>query len=217
MRTGRAPSCCSSGRCRMHADGYRRLSAAGLPSRVPLRRQPADLHGAMQVELEPGAEQQLVEEFYADIQQERRNAAAEDRAPRVERVMDDRVHVEDEEIEDEPASEAGRGRARKKHGIVREALRGDDAPSAPPPQPPAAETGAAPPLAAATVAIAAAAPPTGAARRMGAEQSRRRRKSGSTKSGPTTSPENRCRDPSRASAMLSDDHPWSVPPWKDPR
>jgi hypothetical protein len=39
-------------------------------------------------ELEPGAEHDLVEEFYADIQQERRNAAAESRAPEVEHVLD---------------------------------------------------------------------------------------------------------------------------------
>ena|SRR6185295_6972483 len=39
-------------------------------------------------ELQPGAAQDLVEEFYADIQEERRNAAAEGRAPDVERVLD---------------------------------------------------------------------------------------------------------------------------------
>jgi hypothetical protein len=38
-------------------------------------------------ELEPGAEQDLVEEFYADIQEDRRDAAAEGRAPVVETVL----------------------------------------------------------------------------------------------------------------------------------
>jgi hypothetical protein len=54
------------------------------------------------VELVPGGEQECVEEFYADIQRERRDAAAENRAPNVERIMKDRVHVEYDEIEDEP-------------------------------------------------------------------------------------------------------------------
>jgi hypothetical protein len=38
-------------------------------------------------ELQPGAEQDLVDEFYADIQEERRNAAAEGRTPDVECVL----------------------------------------------------------------------------------------------------------------------------------
>jgi hypothetical protein len=63
------------------------------------------------VELVPGGEQECVEEFYADIQRERRDAAAANRAPRVARVMKDRVHVEDDEIEDQPPGEAGRGQA----------------------------------------------------------------------------------------------------------
>ncbi len=41
-------------------------------------------------ELEPGAEHDLVEEFYAELQKERRDAAAEGRPPEVERVLDTR-------------------------------------------------------------------------------------------------------------------------------
>jgi hypothetical protein len=96
------------------------------------------------VEFEPGGEQQLFEDFYAEIQQERRNAAAEKRRPRVERVRTDRVHVEDEEIEeieeiedieDEPAAKPAEGEFERNMQIAREALRGDDTPSQPPPQP----------------------------------------------------------------------------------
>jgi hypothetical protein len=43
------------------------------------------------LELQPGVAQELVEEIYAEIQQERRDAAAEHRAPCVERVIKQRV------------------------------------------------------------------------------------------------------------------------------
>ena len=57
------------------------------------------------VEFEPGAEQELFEQFYAEIQEERRNAAADGRAPEVERVMKHRVHQEEEIAEED----GGRG------------------------------------------------------------------------------------------------------------
>src|SRR3954465_8828258 len=88
-----------------------------------------------EVEFEPGGEQQLFEDFYAEIQQERRNAAAENRAPRVERVRTDRVHVEDEEIEDEPAAKPAEREFERNMQIAREASRRDDALSQPSPQP----------------------------------------------------------------------------------
>jgi hypothetical protein len=87
------------------------------------------------VELVPGGEQELVEEFYADIQQERRDAAAENRAAYVERVMRDRVHVEDDEIEDEPSAKPAAHEPERSLRIVSEAQRHDDAPSRLTPQP----------------------------------------------------------------------------------
>ena len=47
-------------------------------------------------------------------QQERRNAAAEGRAPEVERVMKDRVHAEDDDIEDEPPAKSAEGVGRRR-------------------------------------------------------------------------------------------------------
>jgi hypothetical protein len=87
-------------------------------------------------ELQPGVAQELVEEIYAEIQQERRDAAAENRAPHVERVMKDRV--EDDEIEDEPPAKPVERGLERNMEIVKEALRRDGVPSrsAPPAAPP---------------------------------------------------------------------------------
>jgi hypothetical protein len=89
------------------------------------------------VEFEPGVEQELFEQFYAEIQQERRDAAAEGRAPDVERVMTHRVHeeeVEEEiEIEDEPPSTPARDEP-ERNSPVPAVPRSEVAPSRPPPQ-----------------------------------------------------------------------------------
>ena len=114
-------------------------------------------------ELQPGVAQELVEEIYAEIQQERRDAAAENRAPNVERVIKHRVA--DDEIEDEPPARRAEGELERNMEIVGEALRRDGAPSrsAPlaKPEPPAAP----PPVAPVAVAphetvVASAAPPS---------------------------------------------------------
>jgi hypothetical protein len=113
------------------------------------------------LELQPGVAQELVEEIYAEIQQERRDAAAENRAPYVERVIKDRVA--DDEIEDEPPAEPVEGGLERNMEIVREALRREGAPSRSAPQPlPKPEPPAAPPPVApvAVVAPEAAAAPT---------------------------------------------------------
>jgi hypothetical protein len=97
-------------------------------------------------ELQPGVAQELVEEIYAEIQQERRDAAAENRAPNVERVVKDRVA--DDELKDDPPAPPTEGELERNMRIAREALRHDDAPSRPlPPQPQLAkpEPPAAPP------------------------------------------------------------------------
>jgi hypothetical protein len=104
-------------------------------------------------ELEPGVAQELVEEIYAEIQEERRDAAAQGREPEVERVMD-YVQEDDEEI-DEPSPPPPCDEAGTDMPIVREALRRDGAPSQPPPQLPKPEPAAAPP----PVALAADARP----------------------------------------------------------
>jgi pyruvate/2-oxoglutarate dehydrogenase complex dihydrolipoamide acyltransferase (E2) component len=98
-------------------------------------------------EFEPGVAQEQVEEIYAEIQEERRDAAAQGRAPEVERALD-YVQEDDEAIDEidepppPPRDEPGRDMR-----IVREALQRDDAPSQPPPQPqlPKPEPAAAPP------------------------------------------------------------------------
>ena len=107
-------------------------------------------------ELQPGVAQELVEEIYAEIQQERRDAAAENRAPTVERVIKDRVHVEYEEIEDEPPAGPVDGGFGRKMEIVRDALRRDGVPSRSAPQPLAKSE---PPTAPPPVAPAAIVPP----------------------------------------------------------
>jgi hypothetical protein len=109
------------------------------------------------VELVPGGEQECVEEFYADIQRERRDAAAANREPRLMRVMKDRVHVEADEIEDQPPVRPAEGELERNMAIARQALRGDDMPSlrSPQPQPRKPE----PPAAPLPVAPVAAMPP----------------------------------------------------------
>jgi hypothetical protein len=118
------------------------------------------------VDLVPGAEQELVDQSYAEIQQERRDAAAEGRAPDVERVMTHRVHRE--KVADEQASTPVRRGPERKKCAAPEAPRSDDVPSQPPPQQslPKPEPAAAPPpvaLAAdarpASPAVSAAPPP----------------------------------------------------------
>jgi hypothetical protein len=83
-------------------------------------------------ELAPGVEQKLFENFYAKIQEERRNAAAEQRAPNVERVMKHRVHVEEEEVAAAVPPKPVSGELERNMGIVREALK-DTAPAPKPP------------------------------------------------------------------------------------
>ncbi len=172
------------------------------------------------VELVPGGEQECVEEFYADIQRKRRDAAAENRAPRVERVRTDRVHVEDEEIEDEPAAKPAEGELERNMQIAREALRGDDTPSQPPPQPELRKPeppAAAPPVAVAvppeTPAAPAAPPPPAAWEpKTSPEQEERINQiwADYVAGKPMPRPAPRIRLP-------SDDYPWSAPPWKGQR
>jgi hypothetical protein len=109
------------------------------------------------VEYAPGKEQELFEQFYAEIQQERRNAAAEGRAPDVERVKTHRVHREEveEEIEDEPVSAPVRGEPQR-NIAVSEAPRSAVAP--PQPAPPQQLHKAEPPVAPVSPAANAAAP-----------------------------------------------------------
>jgi hypothetical protein len=86
------------------------------------------------VEYEPGVEQEMFEQFYAEIQEERHDAAAEGRAPDVERVMTHRVHVEQEsEAADESAPTPACDEAERSSRPVVEARR--SAPSQPAPQP----------------------------------------------------------------------------------
>jgi hypothetical protein len=111
-------------------------------------------------ELQPGVAQELVEEIYAEIQQERRDAAAENRAPAVERVVKDRAQVDDDEIDEEPGPADG-GLERNMQ-VVRDAVRCDDAPPLPQlrkSEPPAAPPPVAPVAAAAPEAPAAPAAP----------------------------------------------------------
>jgi hypothetical protein len=106
-------------------------------------------------ELQPGVAQELVEEIYAEIQRERRDAAAENRAPCVERVIKHRV--EDDEIEDEPPARQAEGELERNMQIAREALRRDDTLSRPSPQPQLRKPE--PPAAALPVAPVAIVPP----------------------------------------------------------
>jgi hypothetical protein len=120
------------------------------------------------LELQPGVAQELVEEIYAEIQQERRDAAAEDRAPCVERVVKRRV--EDDAFEDEPPATPPEGELERNLRIAREALREDIAPSPPRVQPPptpapierAPDVAAAPPPPLLPLRPAAPPPPTAA-------------------------------------------------------
>jgi hypothetical protein len=171
-------------------------------------------------ELQPGAEQDLVEEFYAELQQERRNAAAHGWRPDVERVLY-YVPADDEEI-DEPAP-APRDEPGRKMKIAREALRRDDPPSRPLPQPPLAKPE--PPAAPPPVAPVAIAPPEAPVAPD--------RPPPPAPWQPQTSPEVEERinqiwadyvagkplpRPEPRIRSLSDDRPWSVPPgWKGPR
>jgi hypothetical protein len=167
------------------------------------------------VELVPGGEQECVEEFYADIQRERRDAAAENRAPRVERVMKDRVHVEDE-IEDQPPARRAEGELEGNMQIAREALRRDDAPSQPPPlakpEPPAAPAPD-PPAAntepAAPVVPAAPPPPAAWEPNTSPEVEERINRiwADYVAGKPLPRPEPRIR------SLSDDDRAWGVPPW----
>jgi hypothetical protein len=178
------------------------------------------------VEFEPGGEQQMFEDFYAEIQQERRDAAAENRAPRVERVRKDRVHVEDEDededLGDEPAAKSAEGELERNMQIAREALRREDALS-PPPQPNLAkpEPSAAPPPVAPVAVVPPEAPAAPATPpqpdpwqpQISPETEERVNQiwADYVAGKPMPRPEPRIRS-------LSDDRPWSVPPgWKGPR
>jgi hypothetical protein len=81
------------------------------------------------LEFEPGVAQELVEEIYAEIQQERRDAAAERRAPCIERVI--KHGVEYDEFEDGPAATPGNGEPESSMRMAPAALRRDHAPGAP--------------------------------------------------------------------------------------
>jgi hypothetical protein len=177
------------------------------------------------VKLVPGGEQECVEEFYADIQQERRDAAAENRAPFVERAMTHRVHVEDEEIDEPPP--APRDEAGRNMEIVRHAVPRDVAP-APKPQPPLRQP--APPLSPRgeppTPLAVTPAPPVAPAPRLVATPALPAPPLPPAE--PQTSPEVEDRvnriwadyvagrplpRPEPRIRSLSDDRPWSVPPW----
>jgi hypothetical protein len=170
------------------------------------------------VAFEPGGEQQLFEDFYAEIQQERRDAAAENRAPRVERVRKDRVHVEDEDLEDEPAAKSAEGELERNMQIAREALRRDDALSRPPqpnlakPEPPAAPPPVAPVAPESAVAPAASPPPAAWQSNTSPEVKERvnQIRADDVAGKPMPRPAPRIRLP-------SDDYPWSAPPWKGSR
>jgi hypothetical protein len=84
-------------------------------------------------ELAPGVEQELFENFYAEIQEERRDAAAEGRAPYVERVMKHRVHVEEEVAAPVLPPKPISGQAETNLRVVREALKDVPPASKPPP------------------------------------------------------------------------------------
>jgi hypothetical protein len=172
-------------------------------------------------ELQPGVAQELVEEIYAEIQQERRDAAAENRAPYVERVMKDRV--EDDETEDEPPAVPADDQLETNMRIASEALRGDDMPSPPStqpqlrkPEPPAAPPSVAPVAVVSPEAPAfPAVPPQSAAwePKTSPEVEERINQiwADYVAGKPLPRPEPRIRS-------LSDDRPWSVPPgWKGPR
>jgi hypothetical protein len=83
------------------------------------------------LELQPGVAQELVEEIYAEIQQERRDAAAQDRAPFVERAI--KLRVEHDGIEDQASAPSAEGEPESNMRMARAAPRRDEAP--PPPQP----------------------------------------------------------------------------------
>jgi hypothetical protein len=172
------------------------------------------------VEFEPGGEQERFEQFYAEIQRERRDAAAEQREPCVERVMTDRVHVEDDEIEDEPAARPAQSGLERNMRIAREALRRDDAASQPPPQFRKPEPPATPPPVTpvavvapeAAVAPAAAPPPAVWQPNNSPEMEERTNRIPADDVAGQPMPRPAPRIP-----LPSDDYPWSRPPWKDPR
>ena len=169
-------------------------------------------------ELEPGAEHDLVDEFYADIQEQRRDAAAaDDWPPEVEQVLH-YLKEDNEEIEAiaEPSPEAT-PRTRNKHGdrqgggAERCSASGAETTVAGA----AAKTGAgASGAAAATFGIAVTDPATGAGpRRVEAERI--------AGAGGADQPHlgRLCRRKTDASTeprirLLSDDNDaWGVPPW----
>jgi hypothetical protein len=176
-------------------------------------------------ELQPGAEQDVVEEFYADIQEERRNAAAEGWPPDVERVLY-YVQEDDEELDVRPP--APRDEPGRNMETVKDAVRRDVAPAPPEPQPPlrqpvsplspraepatSAAVTPAPPVAGAprlvaTPAVPAPAPPPAEPVSSPEVEERVNRIWADYVAGkPIPRPEPRIRS-------LSDDRPWSVPPW----
>jgi hypothetical protein len=168
------------------------------------------------LELQPGVAQELVEEIYAEIQEERRDAAAENRAPTVERVIKDRVEYD--EIDDEPAAKPAESELERNMRIAREALRGDDTPSQPPPQPELRKPeppAAPPPVAPVAVVppeapVAPAVPPPRAPceQQITPEAAERidRISDDDVAGKPLPRPEPRIRLP-------SDERPWSRPPW----
>ena len=171
-------------------------------------------------ELQLGVAQELVEEIYAEIQQERRDAAAEDRAPCVERVIRDRVHVEDEEIEDVPPAKPARGEPERNMRIARKTLRRDDTSLQPPPQLQKPEPPAAPPpvapvaVVAAAAAVAPAAPPPPATWQSNTSPEVEERINQIRADDVAGKPMPR---PAPRIHLPSDDYPWSAPPWKGQR
>jgi len=79
------------------------------------------------LELEPGAEQELIDEFYAEIQQERRDAAAQDRAPRVIRAMPHRVHEEGAVVDKPPPAPIVSADIERNMRMIEETLQRDAA------------------------------------------------------------------------------------------
>jgi hypothetical protein len=86
-------------------------------------------------EFEPGVAQEQVEEIYAEIQQERRDAAAQGRAPEVERALD-YVQEGDEAIDEIDQPPPAPPRDEPETNSRSEAPRSEVAASAPAPQQP---------------------------------------------------------------------------------
>ncbi|MEA2898694.1 MAG: hypothetical protein QOJ84_4309 [Bradyrhizobium sp.] len=167
-------------------------------------------------ELAPGVEQELFENFYAEIQEERRNAAAEGRTPCVERVMKHRVHVEEEVampvLPPKPVSDE----LEKNMRIVREALKErSPAPKPPqsPPRPPPPKLESPPPMPQLPPPPQPLPPPEPApaawAPKITPEVEERVNRIWAEY---VANPAARFRPEPRIRS-LSDDRPWSVPPW----